>query len=163
VLASHGGRGQLAQVPSEQGYAVRDRTIGLVWGVGLIVAVLVYAIGPDQFLRTLFIDADRLADALQDALQSLGARAYDLVRAAAIACFTVFFGLSVVAAGRGLPARWLLVGVTLLFLMLVWNEGPEATGHWLLAFMLAAAGAASMTRRLTAPRMMLPPGGEERF
>lgn len=142
---------------------MRDKTVGLIWGVGLVVAVLVYAIGPDRFLQTMFIDADRLAAALQDQLQSLGARAYDLVRAAAIACFAVFFGLSVVAAGRGLPARWLLVAVTLLFLMLVWHEGPEATGHWLLAFALAAAGAASMTRRLTAPRLVLPPGGKERF
>jgi hypothetical protein len=142
---------------------MRDRTIGIVWGLGLVVAVLVYAIGPDRFLETVFIDADRLANALQDELRSLGARAYDLVRAAAIACFAVFFGLSGVAAGRGLPARWLLVGVTLLFLMLVWHEGPEATGHWLLALALAAAGAMSMTRRLAAPRMMLPPGGKERF
>jgi hypothetical protein len=142
---------------------MRDRTIGIVWAAGLVVAVLVYAVGPDRFLETVFIDADRMADALQDALRALGTRAYDLVRALAIACFAVFFGLSVVAAGRGLPARWLLVGVTLLFLMLVWHEGPEATGHWVLAFALAAAGAASMTRRLAGPRLMLPPGGKERL
>ncbi len=163
VLASSGVDGQLAQRCQGEGKVVRDKTIGLVWGVGLVVAVLVYAIGPDQFLQTLFIDADRAAEAVQDALQSLGARVYDLVRAASIACFAVFFGLSVVAAGRGLPARWLLVVVTLLFIVLVWNEGPEAVGHWLLAFVLAAAGAASMTRRLAAPRMILPPGSKERF
>ena len=142
---------------------MRDKTIGIVWGVGLVLAVLVYAVGPDRFLESMFIDADRLADALQASLLALGARAYDVVRALAIACFAVFFGLSIVAAGRGLPARWLLVGITLLFLMLVWHEGPEATGHWLLAFALAAAGAASMTRRLAEPRLMLPPGGKERF
>jgi hypothetical protein len=142
---------------------MRDRTIRLVWGVGLVLALLVYAIGPDRFLENVFVDADRLADAVQDALLALGARAYDLVRALAIACFAVFFGLSIVAAGRGLPARWLLVGVTLLFLMLVWHDGPDATGHWLLAFVLAACGAASMTRRLSSPRMMLPPGDKERL
>jgi hypothetical protein len=142
---------------------MRDKTIGIVWGVGVLLAVLVYAVGPDRFLENVFIDADRLADALQDGLLALGARAFDLVRALAIACFAVFFGLSIVAAGRGLPARWLLVGVTLLFLMLVWHEGPAATGHWLLAFALAAAGAASMTRRLAGLPFTLPPGGKERF
>jgi len=99
----------------------------------------------------------------QAALILAGARAYDVVRALAIACFGVFFALSVIAAGRGLPARSLLVVVTLLFLALVWHEGPEATGHWLLAFALAAAGATSMTRRLAEARPMLAPRGKERF
>ncbi len=60
------------------------------------------------------------------------------------------------ANGRGLPSRGLLLVVTLLFVVLVWHEGPEATGHWLLAFLLAAAAAASMTRRLmeAPPRMV---------
>ncbi len=146
---------------------MRDRTLFVVWGVGIALAAAVYAVGPDQFLERLFLEADRLADNLQFALLTLGARAYDVVRALAIACFAVFFALSVVAAGRGLPARWLLVGVTLLFLMLVWHEGPEAITHWLLAFVLAATGAASMTRRLAERRPMmpppLPPRGEERF
>jgi hypothetical protein len=58
----------------------------------------------------------------------------------------------------------MLLIVSLLFLVLVWHEGPEATGHWLLAFMLAAAGAASMTRRLSElPPRVLPPRQKERL
>jgi hypothetical protein len=142
---------------------MRDRSIAIVWAVGLLAAAIVYSVGPDRFLDDAFGVADRLEDAAQAALLLVGARAYDVVRALAIACFGVFFALSVIAAGRGLPARWLLVVVTLLFLTLVWHEGPEATGHWILAFALAAAGAASMTRRLADSRPVLTPRQKERF
>ena len=135
------------------GQHVQNRTVAAVWAAGLTLAAIVYAIGPDAFLTAAFSAADRFADAVQSAAEHFGDRAYDGLRALAIACFAVFFVLSVIAAGRGLPTRWLLVVVTLLFLVLVWHEGPEATGHWLLAFLLAAAGAASMTRRLSAPRI----------
>jgi hypothetical protein len=142
---------------------MRDRTVTVVWVVGLILAALVYLVGPDRFLENAFADADRLAEAAQRALLQAGARVYDVVRALAIACFAIFFALSVIAAGRGQPARGLLLLVSLLFLVLVWHEGPEATGHWLLAFLLAAAGAASMTRRLSAGPPMLTPRGKDRF
>jgi hypothetical protein len=130
---------------------MRDRTVAIVWVVGLGLAALVYLVGPDRFLENLFADADRLAEATQLALLRAGARAFDVVRALAIACFGIFFALSVVAAGRGQPARALLLIISLLFLVLVWHEGPDAAGHWLLAFLLSAAGAASMTRRLSEP------------
>jgi hypothetical protein len=120
-----------------------------VWVAGLTLAAIVYAVGPDRFLAAAFDLSDRIADAIQHALLAFGARAYDLLRALAIASFAIFFALSVIATGRGLPGRWLLFIVTLLFLLLVWHEGPEATGHWMLALVLAVAGAASMTRRLT--------------
>jgi hypothetical protein len=142
---------------------MRDRTVTVVWVVGLILAALIYLVGPDRFLENAFADADRLAEAAQIALLQAGARVYDVVRALAIACFAIFFALSVIAAGRGLPARGLLLIVSLLFLVLVWHEGPEATGHWLLAFLLAAAGAASMTRRLSGGPRMLAPRDRERF
>jgi len=142
---------------------MRDRTVTVVWVVGLLLAALVYLVGPDRFLENAFADADRLAGAAQLALLQAGARVYDVVRALAIACFGIFFALSVIAAGRGLPARGLLLIVSLLFLVLVWHEGPEATGHWLLAFILAAAGAASMTRRLSGGPRMLAPRDKERF
>jgi hypothetical protein len=142
---------------------MRDRTVTVVWVVGLVLAALVYLIGPDRFLEDAFADADRLAEAAQLALLQAGARVYDVVRALAIACFAIFFALSVIAAGRGQPARGLLLIVSLLFLVLVWHEGPEATGHWLLAFLLAAVGAASMTRRLSGGPRMLAPRDKERF
>ncbi len=137
---------------------MRNRTVAIVWIAGLTLAAIVYAVGQDNFLSAAFDLSDRIADDIQHALLAFGARAYDVLRALAIASFAVFFVLSVIAAGRGLPGRWLLFVVTLLFLLLVWHEGPEATGHWMLAFVLAVAGAASMTRRLTelAPPRPLP-------
>jgi len=142
---------------------MRDRTVTVVWVVGLLLAALVYLVGPDRFLEDAFADADRLAEAAQLALLQAGARVYDVVRALAIACFAIFFALSVIAAGRGMPARGLLLIVSLLFLVLVWHEGPDATGHWLLAFLLAAAGAASLTRRLSSGPPMLTPRNKDRF
>jgi hypothetical protein len=143
---------------------MRDRSVAVVWAVGLGLAALVYLVGPDRFLDNVFADADRLAEAAQLALLQAGARAFDVVRALAIACFAIFFALSFIAAGRGQPPRGLLLIISLLFLVLVWHEGPEATGHWLLAFLLAAAGAASMTRRLSdPPPRMLPPRQKERL
>jgi hypothetical protein len=143
---------------------MRDRSVAVVWAAGLGFAALIYLVGPDRFLENVFADADRLAGAAELALLQAGARAFDIVRALAIACFGIFFALSVVAAGRGQPARGMLLIVSLLFLVLVWHEGPEATGHWLLAFMLAAAGAASMTRRLSElPPRVLPPRQKERL
>ncbi len=135
---------------------MQHRAVSIIWAAGLGVAVLVYLVGPDDFLAAAFAFADHLAGGLRDLVLRLGGRAYDLLRAFAIACFVVFFGLSIVANGRGLPSRGLLLVVTLLFVVLVWHEGPEATGHWLLAFLLAAAAAASMTRRLmeAPPRMV---------
>lgn len=127
---------------------VQNRTVTLVWIGGLILAALVYAIGPDQFLATVFAFADHFAGEVQRAIQGFGDRAYDVLRALAVACFAVFFVLSIIAAGRGLPVRTVLVVVTLLFLVVVWHEGPEASGHWLVAFALAAGGAASVSRQL---------------
>ena len=80
----------------------------------------------------------------------MGGRALDVMRALALGCFAIFFVLSVVATGRGLAGRWLMLWVSLLFLLLVWHQGPEATAHWVLAFVLAAAAAMNVTRRLAA-------------
>jgi hypothetical protein len=142
---------------------MRDRTVAGIWATGLCLAAAVYLTGPDAFLEHAFALADRIGDSLALLLWNAGARVYDLVRALAIACFAVFVALSVIAAGRGRPVRWVLVIVTLLFFALVWHEGAESSGHWLLAFLLSAAGAMSMTRRLTEPPLLVPPRQEERF
>ena len=134
--------------PPRPGPRTQRRTIALIWIAGLLLALAAYTVGPDDFVRAAFLLFDRLAENVQIALHDLGARTYDVLRALALGLFAIFFVLSVLAAQRGLPARGTLLIVTLLFLLLVWHEGPEATGHWTLAFLLAAAGAASVTRRL---------------
>jgi hypothetical protein len=139
-----------------QDCAVPHRTLIIVWTAGLLLALAAYAMGPDQVVAAAFMLFDRLAAAVQSSLRDLGMRAYDVLRALSLGLFAIFFVLSLVAVGRGLPARWTLFAVTLLFLILVWHEGPEATGHWTLAFVLAATGAASITRRLASTPPVLP-------
>jgi hypothetical protein len=130
---------------------VPQRTIIIVWIAGLLLAMAAYEVGPDDFVTAAFALIDTAAGSLQRVLRDLGMRAYDVVRALALGLFVIFFVLSLIAVQRGLPARWTLFVVTLLFLILVWHEGPEASGHWTLAFLLAATGAASITRRLSCP------------
>ncbi len=127
---------------------MRSRTVTIVWIVGLMLAALIYALGPDDALATLFAWADQAGEALQRAVAELGGRALDVLRALAVGCFAVFFVLCVVATGRGQSTVWLMLWVSLLFLLLVWHQGREATGHWTLAFLLAAAAALHVTRRL---------------
>jgi len=134
--------------PEPQGRPVPQRSIAIVWIAGLLLALAAYEVGPDHFVVQVFALFDTLAGSLQHALRELGMRAYDVLRALALGLFSIFFVLSLIAVQRGVPARWTLLTVTLLFLILVWHEGPEATGHWTLAFLLAATGAASVTRRL---------------
>jgi hypothetical protein len=129
---------------------VQQRTIALVWAGGLCLAALIYAIGPDRFLWSAFDTLDRLAAGLQDLIAHMGERAYDFLRAAAIALFAVFWALALIAERRGLKVRGAMFWVTVLFLVLVWRQGPGQTRHWLLAFVLCAAAAASITRRLGA-------------
>jgi hypothetical protein len=131
---------------------VQNKTITIVWTAGLGLALLIYVAGPDQAIATLFRMVDASGNFIQHALVELSGRAFDVLRALAIGCFVIFFTLCIVASGRGLPVRWLLPVVCGLFLLLVWHEGPEATGHWVLAFVLSAAAAINVTRRLTDSR-----------
>ena len=127
---------------------MQNRTVTIIWAAGLALAVLVYALGPDDALAALFDFADRTGAALQQAVAALGGRAFDMLRALAVGCFGVFFALCVVATGRGRPTLWLMLWVSLLFLLLVWHQGREATGHWTLALVLAVAAALNVSRRL---------------
>lgn len=128
---------------------MQNRVVTVVWVVGLVLAALVYALGPDDTLASVFAFAEAVGDTVQRAIAELGGRAFDVLRALAIGCFAVFVVLSIVAAGRGLAGQWLMLWVSLGFLLLVWRQGPEATAHWVLAFTLAACAALNATRRLT--------------
>ena len=127
---------------------MQNRTVTIVWVAGLLLAIFIYALGPDDTLAALFGLADRAGLAIQRAANALGGRAFDILRALAVACFAVFFALCVVATGRGRPTLWLMLGVSVLFLALVWHQGREATGHWTLALLLSAAAALNVTRRV---------------
>lgn len=118
------------------------------WLVGLVLAALVFLVGPDQFLF-------RLTDALHvavwrvgEALAELSATALDAVRALSIGLFVTFLGLSFAVLRRGGRARMPLVVVTVLFLMLTGDAAPLDQTRWIAALALSGTGAAIMTGRL---------------
>jgi len=124
------------------------RIIALVWiGGGLLMAV-VYAIGPQHFLaacEAFIVSAVRFVD---DLVATLMWRAFEVMRAAAIALYAVFVVLAVLAMRRGLRAGGMLVGVSLVFLLLVRTDWYDPGTKWLAAAVLTAVAAAVTTKRL---------------
>ena len=71
----------------------------------------------------------------------------------------MFAGLAVLSIVRGGRGRAALVALSLVFFGLIWHAAGDGFGahtRWLAALALAAAGALSMTRRLSQSR---PAGG----
>jgi hypothetical protein len=139
---------------SREGDNVRQQTILSIWAGGIVLAIVLYAIGPDRFVSAC-LDSLLLAEAaFRNLMLSLGMHAYNLVRAAAIAMYVVFAVLGGMAAFRGLRAWSALIIVTGVFLVLVWRPeeiDPTPVGRWLAGLVLCLAAAFAMTRRLTAP------------
>lgn len=133
---------------------MRRNTIGMIWIAGLVLAALLYVAGPDRFVDRCLDLLDALNNAVHAIVISLGAEAYDVVHALALALLVVFVVLGLLASRRGVRAGWAMVVVPVAFLMLVWRPfgyGPVPAGRWLAALVLALAGAVAMTRRLTDP------------
>lgn len=133
---------------------MRRNTIGLIWLSGLVLAGLLYVAGPDHFIATCLDALDALDETMRAWVLSLGAQAYDLVHALALALLVVFVVLGFIASHRGLRSHWALVIVAATFLLLVWRPGdigPAPIGRWLAALVLALVGALVMTRRLIDP------------
>jgi len=132
----------------------RSTAVSVIWIVGVVLAVLFYVVGPDQFLERCIYAIDRVNESIHALVLSFGAEAYDVVHAAALALLVVFVLLAFVAARRGFRTGWALIVVPLVFLFLVWRPfgyGPTSIGRWLLAAVLALFGALAMTRRLAGP------------
>lgn len=129
---------------------MQRRTIGGIWLFGLALALGLYVVGPDRFVQAGLDLAAQAQAALAGLVVLVTVDAFDLVRSLAIALFVVFLVLGILAAQRGLRARGALAVVSLLFLACI-HGGDGASGNgWLGAFVLAAVGAAVMTRRLVA-------------
>lgn len=139
---------------------MRRSTIGMIWIGGLLLAALLYVAGPDRFVARCLAALDDLNDAVHAFIISLGGQAYDVVHALALAILVVFVALALLASSRGMRVGWSLVVVPLVFLVLVWRPfayGPAPIGRWLVALLIALAGAVGVTRRLTGPPP--PPSG----
>ncbi len=129
----------------------------MIWIGGIVLAVALYLIGPDRFLDALLNLFDTVDMAFHNLAFVLGAQAYGVVRALALALYVVFAVLAVLASQRGHRGFWPLVIVSALFLMLVWRpyEGGFAPiSRWCAALVMVLIGAVLMSQRLTSP----PPG-----
>jgi hypothetical protein len=127
---------------------VDRRLIALVWLGGIALMAAVYAIGPQHFLaacEALMTAAVRFLDNLAATLMW---RAFEVMRAAAIALYAVFVVLAVLAMRRGLRAGGMLVGVSLVFLLLVRTDWYDPGTKWLAAALLTAVAAGVTTKRL---------------
>jgi len=127
------------------------KTIGLVWIGGIILMAALYWIGPQNFIQTCEAFLSRLWWNLGDLIETLAERAFDALRAAAIALYAVFLVLAVIARRRGVRSggAWLLV--TILFLLLVGTRWYDPGTKWFAAAVLAGVGAAVLTGRLLHP------------
>jgi hypothetical protein len=124
------------------------RTIGLIWIGGVVLMVVVYLIGPQDFIQACEAYLSRLWWLLGNLIDALSVRAFDALRAAGIALYAVFLVLAFLAHRRGLRSGGALVIVSLLFLLLVGTHWYEPGTRWFIAAVMAGAGAATMTTRL---------------
>ena len=124
------------------------RTIGLVWLGGILLMAAVYAIGPQNFLAECETLIRAFAQFLDDLLTTLMWRAFEVLRAAAIALYAVFLALSVLGMRRGLRIGGMLLGVSIVFLLLVRTDWYDPGTKWLAAALVAGVAAAVTTRRL---------------
>ena len=129
---------------------MRRDPILVAWGIGLLLAVLVYVVGPDRFLFRLVDNLHVLGWRLAEFVDDLSVVALDLVRALAIGLYATFVALALAVARRGGPSRGALVLVSLLFLVLA--SGADVSNvRWTAALALCAVAAAVMTGRLRQP------------
>ena len=131
---------------------MRRDPIVAAWGIGLALAALVYAVGPDRFLFRLLDTLHVLGWRLAEMIDDLSVVALDLLRALAIGLYATFVVLALAVARRGGPSRGALVVVSLLFLALAGGTGVPNT-RWAAALLLCGVGAAVMTGRLRHPQV----------
>jgi hypothetical protein len=142
---------------------VRRETIAMIWIGGLVLAVALYLVGPDNFIAATLALMNGIDTLFRSLVYNLGAQVYGVVRAAAIAIYIVFVILAFLSVQRGRRGVWALILVTGAFLFLVWHgpgEPPAAPGRWIIALALVIIGALTMTQRLLAQphqRQPIPP------
>jgi nicotinamide riboside transporter PnuC len=131
----------------------RDHIL-MIWIGGIVLAVALYLIGPDRFFDSVFSLLDGLDAALRNLVAEMGAKAYGVVRALAIAIYVVFAVLAVLASQRGHRGFWPLVVVSGVLMMLIWRPFgvyPAPLSRWIAALVLVVVAAVVMTQRLTIP------------
>ena len=109
----------------------------MIWIGGVVLMVALYVIGPQDFIRACEDYVGRFWLLMGDLIEALSTRAFDAVRAAAIALFAVFVVLAVLASRRGLRSGGALFIVSVLFVLLVETRWYEPGTKWFSALVLA--------------------------
>ena len=133
---------------------MRRETLALIWIGGLVLAALIYAVGPDQFLDTVLNALDAIDFGIRRLILTLGAQVFGVVRALTIALYVVFVVLALISSSRGRRGMWALIVVTAAVALLVWRpyaDYPAPAGRWIVAFALVLVSAIVMTQRLMQP------------
>ena len=136
----------------------------MIWIGGFALAMALYLVGPDRFLDACWDFFESIDAAFRQIADALGARAYGVVRAFAIAIYVVFVVLCLLAAQLNHRGFWPLVIVSAVFWALTWHPFglyPAPLSRWMVALVLVVIAALAMTRRLSGPpaarRSSLPP------
>lgn len=134
----------------------RDPVV-LAWALGLGLAALAYALGPQYFLFWVLDWVHVAFWRLGEIIGDLSLVARDAVRALAIGLYATFVVLSVLVIRRGGRAKAALFWVTILFLLLIGRVEmvTESNARWTLALALAGFGAVVMTNRLRQGAMVV--------
>jgi hypothetical protein len=127
------------------------RTIASIWLGGVVLMVVLYIGGPQHVIELCQVYFAQFWSFIGDLIEALTQRAFDAVRAAAIALYVVFVVLALLAGHRGLRSGAALFVITLVFLMLVGTHWYEPGTKWFSAAVLAGVGAGMMTSRLMRP------------
>jgi hypothetical protein len=127
----------------------RDPVV-LAWVLGLGLAAVAYAVGPQYFMFRV-VDSFHVAMwRISETIGDLSLMGRDLVRALAIGIYVTFVVLALGVIRRGGSGKASLFWVTVLFLFLIGGIDltTESNTRWVLALAVAGVGAVTMTQRL---------------
>ena len=133
---------------------MRREHILMIWAGGLILAVVLYLVGPDRFFDACLAFLDGIDAAFRGLIAELGMKTYGVIRALTIGIYVVFVVLAFLASQRGHRGLWPMLVVTVVFLMLVghpFSDYPAPLSRWFASLALVVVGAVVMTQRLTVP------------
>lgn len=135
----------------------RDPVV-LAWVVGLGLAALAYAVGPQYFLFRVVDWFHLAAWRLSEMIGDLSLVARDVVRSLAIGLYGTFVLLSILVIRRGGRAKAALFWVSILFLLLIGRAEmvTESNARWAAALAVSGFAAIVMTNRLRRTALVSP-------
>jgi hypothetical protein len=124
------------------------RTLAAIWLAGIVLMVLLYIVGPQNFIHACEAFFQQFWWYIGSFIDVLMERAFDAVRAAAIALYVVFVVLALLAGRRGFRGGGALFVVSVLFFVMVGTRWYDQGTKWFIAAVVAGVGALVMTNRL---------------